>query len=339
MIDDARRGTNGGNFFSWEFLMLNLKNKADLERLVSDEIQESLTLDYKASPALAKDSKARDELCKDVSALANSAGGQLVYGIEEKDHKPIRVDEGNTSVTREWIEQVLGSNVQPRILGLVITPIQLSKGFSYVISVPQSVSRGAHQSPDKKYYKRQNFQSTAMDDYEIRDVMKRATTPDLFVSLSFLEGNRHHVEFVPNDDTSKPFNLIAKIINRSVQPAYHAIVDIGLVTDLRIISRGGYQRFDVSDNGLGTPMNWFRWSHASPPGLPIFKEHLALLSDNVLMLAIHPQELGIHGIFDITVITSTPGFSSTEHWAIQYRGGTLVLHAPGSEFAAKRPVN
>jgi predicted HTH transcriptional regulator len=64
--------------------MLKLTTRDDLQRLIDDEIQESLTLDYKASPALAKDSKSRDELCKDVSAFANSAGGQIIYGIEEK---------------------------------------------------------------------------------------------------------------------------------------------------------------------------------------------------------------------------------------------------------------
>src|SRR3954463_3820580 len=98
--------------------MLNLTTKADLERLVIEGIQESLTLDYKASPALSKDSKPREELCKDVSALANSAGGQIIYGIEEKDQRPVRVDDGTMAVTREWIEQVLDSNVQPRMLGV-----------------------------------------------------------------------------------------------------------------------------------------------------------------------------------------------------------------------------
>jgi predicted HTH transcriptional regulator len=70
-------------------------------------------LDYKASPALSKDSKPREKLCKDVSAMANAAGGQIMYGIEEKDHKPVRVDGGTAAVTREWIEQVLDSNVRP----------------------------------------------------------------------------------------------------------------------------------------------------------------------------------------------------------------------------------
>src|SRR5437870_11805234 len=105
--------------------MLKLEVKADLQRLIDDDIQESVTLDYKASPALAKDSKSRDELCKDISAFANSAGGQIVYGIEEKNQKPVKLDEGS-SLTREWIEQVIESNVQPRIEGLMITPIRLA---------------------------------------------------------------------------------------------------------------------------------------------------------------------------------------------------------------------
>jgi len=42
--------------------MLKLENKADLDRLIAEGIQESLTLDYKASPALGKDSKQRDEV-------------------------------------------------------------------------------------------------------------------------------------------------------------------------------------------------------------------------------------------------------------------------------------
>src|SRR5262245_21148346 len=101
--------------------MLKLETKADLQGLIDDEIQESLTLEYKASAALAKDSRARDELCKDISALANSAGGQIVYGIEEEDRKPKKID-GGSDLTREWIEQVIDSKVQPRIEGLTITP-------------------------------------------------------------------------------------------------------------------------------------------------------------------------------------------------------------------------
>jgi len=186
--------------------MLELETKADLLRLIDDEIRESLTLDYKASASLAKDSKTRDELCKDVSAFANSAGGQIVYGIEEHDRKPMKIDSGS-ELTREWIEQVIDSNVQQRIEGLIIAPIPISSGrHAYAVTVPQALARAPHQAPDKKYYKRQNFQSVPMEDYEVRDALRRATTPELFLSFSLMRGDNapiknHPSPLLPADPT------------------------------------------------------------------------------------------------------------------------------------------
>src|SRR5262249_7945933 len=86
--------------------MRELANKQDLQRLVDDDIQESLTLEYKAAAALSKDNDPRNELCKDVSAFANSAGGQIIYGIEERGHHPVRVQEADavdaSQISREW---------------------------------------------------------------------------------------------------------------------------------------------------------------------------------------------------------------------------------------------
>ncbi|WP_262048071.1 hypothetical protein [Bradyrhizobium sp. Bra78] len=56
--------------------MLDLKTKADLQCLVDEGLEESLTLDYKASLAISREGKHPDEMCKDVTALADSAGGQ-----------------------------------------------------------------------------------------------------------------------------------------------------------------------------------------------------------------------------------------------------------------------
>src|SRR5262249_49506878 len=172
--------------------MLKISTEEDLQRLIDEEIQESLTLDYKASPSLARDDKSRDELCKDVTAFANSAGGQIIYGIVEKDRKPVNVDDGS-DLSREWIEQVIDSRVEPRLDGLVITPVPVGMGsgrHAYVLTIPQASGRAPHQAPDKKYYKRQNFQSVPMEDYEIRDALRRATTPELYVEHLSRRGKR-----------------------------------------------------------------------------------------------------------------------------------------------------
>jgi hypothetical protein len=150
---------------------------ADLNRMVQDGVQESVHLDYKASPALGTDSRSRNELAKDVSALANSDGGVLVYGIEEIQHRPERLDGGLDPhlITREWIENIIRSTISPPIDDVRIYPIEAPTGSFYYSIHSAKTYRGPHQALfDKRYYKRHNFQSLPMEDYEIVDVRTRS---------------------------------------------------------------------------------------------------------------------------------------------------------------------
>ena len=82
-------------------------------------------------------------------------------------------------ISKEWLEHVI-NNIRPRLDGFVIHPIQLSSApnhFAYVVEIPQSTT--AHQAMDKRYYKRFNFEATAMEHYEIQDVMARNQHPKL----------------------------------------------------------------------------------------------------------------------------------------------------------------
>ena len=156
----------------------------DLQAMIDGQVQESLHLDYKSSPALSM--KSRDEIAKDVSAMANSDGGLIVYGVEESGHLPVRLDPGvsDSSITREWIENVLSSNISPSIPGLKIVQIPGQNAHSYfAIEIPKSYS-GPHQAPTKCYYKRYNFKSSPMDDYEVRDIRSRQLTVARLVSVN-----------------------------------------------------------------------------------------------------------------------------------------------------------
>lgn len=225
--------------------MLKLETKSDLDRLIADDIQESLTLDYKDARALGKTDPQRNELCKDVSAFANSAGGQIIYGIQEKGHHPIRVEDSDSvdpvDITREWIEQVIDSNIQPRIQNLGIQLIDVGtkpNRVAYVITIPQATTSAPHQAADKKYYYRQNFQSVPMEDYQVRDTMRRATTPELYVRLSLAGAV---IELAQQTEMSKPITLNALVGNRSAQPAFHTFVQLGIDTDIRIRSTGDFE--------------------------------------------------------------------------------------------------
>ncbi len=172
--------------------------EAKLQNFITSEIEESLTLEYKSAEALDRNETKKKEITKDVSAMANSAGGIIVYGIAEhndldKRHLPERITPvDRRKYPREWVEQIIQA-IRPRIDGIVIHSVNLSSGendVAFVIEIPQSNT--AHQANDHRYYKRFNFQAVPMEDYEIRDVMFREQTPNIV--LNFLIEINHETQ-------------------------------------------------------------------------------------------------------------------------------------------------
>ena len=170
---------------------MELNNILDLKNLIDNQVEENIHLDYKSADSLSKTVDKKKEIAKDVSAFANSDGGVIIYGIKEFDelekrHLPEAITPINREIfTKEWLEQVINSNITPRIEGIIIQPISLDKNSNdvvYVVSIKKSNT--AHQASDLRYYKRFNFERVAMLDYEIRDIMNRKKTP--LISLTFI---------------------------------------------------------------------------------------------------------------------------------------------------------
>ncbi|MBX9934772.1 MAG: ATP-binding protein [Methylobacterium sp.] len=217
--------------------MLNLRTRDDLERLVQERLNESLTLEYKGSPALNRTNDGRSELVKDVTALANAAGGQIIYGIREREGVPTGIDEGidRAQITPEWIEQVIGTNSSPRLQSLSITEIGLSSEpnrVAYVINVPQSESFAPHQnSIDHKYYRRFERRSVPMADYEIRDAMLRNQKPVLQVEFKF-PSETGHIEL---NNSEQLFAIRPWVMNHSPEPALYSLFKILIDTAVDVI--------------------------------------------------------------------------------------------------------
>jgi hypothetical protein len=177
---------------------IHKRENYDMEFLLSiieNEVEESINIDFKAGDALSKIDAKKKEISKDVSAFANSNGGIIIYGLNEINHKADSFSfiDGN-EFTKEWLEQIISSTIQRNIPDLKIFPIRHNGKIEetvYVVQIPES-TEAPHICKDKKFYKRYNFESVAMEEYEVRNLYGRKIKSKLALrgyNISFLEKN------------------------------------------------------------------------------------------------------------------------------------------------------
>lgn len=117
-------------------------NAAVFQEVCDQRTSESSTLDFKQIlPGKSDDDK--EELAKDVSALLNADGGDLVYGISEdratgtaKAVIPMTFDNFDKESRR--IMQILDAWIEPRFHGIQIAQVPLDGGSGVVLRVPMS---------------------------------------------------------------------------------------------------------------------------------------------------------------------------------------------------------
>src|ERR1035438_8399342 len=127
------------------------QNKSDLLNLIENKIEENISLEYKAADALLITDFKKKEIAKDVSAMANASGGIIIYGIKEfdepdKKHLPEKITPiDRIQISKEWLEQVIDSNISPKIQGLLIHPVQIetTNEVVYIVEIPQEIGRAS----------------------------------------------------------------------------------------------------------------------------------------------------------------------------------------------------
>lgn len=148
----------------------------DIQWLIDNQIEESINLDFKGCGSIGKSDGKKKEISKDVSAFANSAGGLIIYGLMEENHKANSFSfiDGNV-YTKEWLEHVINSNITKRINDLKIIPIRNNGKIEetiYIVKIPES-DNSPHMSKDGRFYKRFNFESQIMQEFEIRQLYNK----------------------------------------------------------------------------------------------------------------------------------------------------------------------
>lgn len=151
--------------------------------LIARGIREDRTLDFKRTLELSD--SGRLDLLKDVTAMANAAGGTLLYGAAEGDGDDagqiariepmqLRLDETELAITN-----LLRDNVDERIYGVLHRGIPVTGGFAYVIRVPAS-PRAPHmitlKSNRPRFYMRATTSNDPMNAAQIKEVALRSTS-------------------------------------------------------------------------------------------------------------------------------------------------------------------
>lgn len=209
---------------------MEFKKLEDIQSLIQNRIEESITLEYKQEP-----DRENKEIAKDVSALANTEGGTLIYGIQSKDKIPISINWLAGSGIEERIQNVVMTTINPRLEGIRVIRIPNPDNSSqaiFIVNIPKSLH--APHMVSNRYYIRRGSVSSPMEDIDVKSAIvgigrTAALRYEISKNSELAERTRKLIEeiYVLSPTQRQPIALIPFHTD-----AWNAIVALGLLYSL-----------------------------------------------------------------------------------------------------------
>lgn len=164
----------------------------DVARAVADGLTEERDLDWKATPPKDLRGEGGDEFAKDVTAMANTTGGLLVYGVSEQQRKVGLANDIDDAMLRTF-EQLLLHRTAPHVRDVAfrrLVSADDSDRSVLLVSIPESVDAphvvvGVGGQPKLKGvmrgWERRGSDSVAMDEPAMAVAYRRRF--DAYVSI------------------------------------------------------------------------------------------------------------------------------------------------------------
>lgn len=123
-----------------DFLLFETLDEHAFTALVTNGVAEGIALEFKAEPYGSKDDD-KKEFLKDISALANTAGGLLLIGVRESDGIATAVEAIPTPIIDDLIlrfEESYRTGIEPTLHGVKMRAVPVRNGAVLAIQVPKS---------------------------------------------------------------------------------------------------------------------------------------------------------------------------------------------------------
>lgn len=167
-------------------------NSADLDAFVSQRAEESLILEFKRELGL-RNERDKKEAAKDICAMANTAGGWIIYGIDEERSnggapvaaQVVPFDTGNLPAQ---LENIALAAIAPAP-SIRIKRIDCNSGACVAVRVEPSRAH-VHQVVaynDFRFYRRTDFSARPMSEAELRDAFGRVAAMSTQAASRFSE--------------------------------------------------------------------------------------------------------------------------------------------------------
>lgn len=192
---------------------INLLTNGDLQALINNSICESKTLEYKKLLNIQNDSE-KKEFLADIISFANTSGGDIIYGIQEKKGIPISLDGieiENLDNFKQKIENLLRDCIEPRISSILIKEVANGpKNYFFIIRIPKSWA-SPHRlniKDSRRFYGRNSNGKYELDIVELRRAF--LLSDSYFTSLKSFRDDR--ISKINASDTRINLDNNAKIV-------------------------------------------------------------------------------------------------------------------------------
>lgn len=158
---------------------LHIVSSADIENLVVNNVLEKRTLEYKAQLPDNSDG-AKKEFLADVSSLANSIGGDLIFGIKEtggviEQNYGMVINNADAEIAR--LENIIREGISPRVSAEIVSVQVENSKIVIIIRIKSSLEsphRVIYKSHDK-FYARNSNGKYSMDVLELRSAFAQTS--------------------------------------------------------------------------------------------------------------------------------------------------------------------